>query len=344
MKTARHEVTRWLAIVFCSVAAFSLATPQGTSDPTAQLKEARGLYNSGKFDKAITLLTKLAENKSIDKNNRREVLMSLGRSYFAKRQKEKAEWALSQLLDLEPPFVELNPDAECHEFMSIYYDVRKKKTGSTSIERADPGIKTIAILDFKNRSVSDDAERFNPMEKGFPELMISQLKETINLKVVERERIQWLLDEIGMENDPSKFDVNSAVRVGKLLGVQSVLLGSFIKFKDEMRLLARLVKTETGEIIATDQVSGDADEFFELAEKLGSKLAKKIDVAVSEAQLEKGTPTKSLDAMMAYSEGLVLLEKGSYTQAYEKFQQAITLDPNYEKAKVKIESLKPLIG
>jgi TolB-like protein len=205
-------------------------------------------------------------------------------------------------------------------------------------------MKTIAILDFKNRSVSADAERFNPMEKGFAELMISQLKESVSLKVVERERIQWLLDEIGLENDPGKFDANSAVRVGKLLGAHSVLLGSFIKFKDEIRLLARLVKVETGEIIATEQMSGDADEFFEVAEQLGAKLAKKIDVAVTEAQLDKGTPTKSLEAIMAYSEGLVLLEKGNYREAFEKFQEALTLDPNYAKAKLKVDSLKPLIG
>ncbi|MBI4535479.1 MAG: hypothetical protein HY708_04315, partial [Ignavibacteriae bacterium] len=256
---------------------------------------------------------------------------------------DQARWAVSTLLDLEPPIIELDPDVEMPPLMKIYYEVRKQKTGSTQVERPDPGIQTIAILDFKNRSI-DDKEKYDPMEKGFAELLIGQLSGTINLKVIERERIQWILDEIGLENDPGRFDMTSAVRVGKQLGVHTILLGSFIKVSDEIKLLARLVKVETSEILATDEVTGDADKFFELTEKLGEKVARKINVAISKADLEKGTETRSLDAIMSYSEGLVLLEKGDYKSAYEKFIQALDFDPEYSKARTKAESIKPLLG
>jgi TolB-like protein len=250
---------------------------------------------------------------------------------------------ISKLLDLEPPMITLDPDAECPPLMKIYYDVRKTKTGSNQMERADPGINTIAILDFKNRSI-DDKTKYDPMEKGFAELMISQLKGAVNLKVVERERIEWILNEIGLENDPGKFDVGSAVRVGKQLGVHSVLLGSFIKVKNDLWLGARLVKVETSEILATDEIRGDADEFFDLAEKLSEKVAKKINATISEADIKKGTETNSLDAMLSYSEGLVYIEKAEYKLAYDKFLEALSRDPNYVKAKMKAESLKPLLG
>jgi TolB-like protein len=246
-------------------------------------------------------------------------------------------------LDLEPPLIEPDPDTEPPPLMKAYYDARKDKTGSSEVERPDPGIKTIAILDFKNRSV-DDKEKFDPMEKGFADLMISELNGTINLKVVERERIKWLMDEIGMENDPGKFDMGTAVRVGKLLGVHTILLGSFIKVKDEMKLLSRLVKVETGEILATDEASGDADDFFEIAQQLGEKVAKHINVTLGKTEAQEGSETKSLDAMLAYSEGLVLVEKGDYKNAYDKFQQAASLDPSYTKAQRKADSIKPLIG
>jgi Tfp pilus assembly protein PilF len=48
--------------------------------------------------------------------------------------------------------------------------------------------------------------------------------------------------------------------------------------------------------------------------------------------------------MLSYSEGLSFLEKGNYTDAYRKFEQALTHDPNYEKARQKRESIKPLLG
>jgi TolB-like protein len=313
------------------------------SDSKAKLAEAMKYLSSARYDKAITVLEQLAKDTTLDKKSRKDVWLGLGRSYLAKNLMDKAKWAIKSLLAVEPPIIEPDPDSECPPLMRLYYEARKEQSGSSIVERPDPGMKTIAILDFKNRSV-DDKVRFDPMEKGFAELMISQLNGSVSLKVVERERIQWLMDEIGMENDPTKFDQSSAVRVGKLLGVHSVLLGSFIKVKDDMKLLARLVKVETGEILATDEVTGDADEFFALAEKLSLKVAKGINAQISKAEVEKGTETKSLDAMMSYSEGLVLLEKGNYKAAYDKFMQAVNLDPSYEKAKTKAESLKPLLG
>lgn len=331
-----------LLLVLFTFAPTSLAQ-QEVQASVKKMDEAMKYYSSANFDKAIEILVVLADDQTLEKNDRKEVLLSLGRAYVAKGWKDKASWAIDKLLEMEPPVIEPDPDAECPPMMKVYYDARKKKSGSAVVERPDPGIQTIAILDFKNRSV-DDKAKFDPMEKGFAELMINQLQGSINLKVVERERIQWILDEIGLENDPGKFDVNSAVRVGKQLGVHSILLGSFIKLKDQIKLLARLVKVETSEILATEEASGDADEFFEITENLGMKVAKKINVSLTKADVQKGTETKSLDAMMSYSEGLVLLEKGNYKSAYEKFLQALTIDPDYEKARTKAESLKPLLG
>jgi len=321
-------------------AATGVARAQEKGDD--KLKRGNDYFNAGNFDNAIQVYTDIAADKSFDRPVRREAFLGLGRAYFAKNNRDKAKTALSEMLDLEPPLVELNPDEEAPPLLKLYYKVRQEKAGSLQVERADPGIKTIAVLDFKNSSV-DDRERFNPMEMGFSELMINQLRGTVQLKVVERERIAWLMNEIGMENSPGKFDVNSAVRVGKLLGVNAVVMGSFIKFKGDMWLGARLVKVETGEILATDDVKGDADNFFELCEKLSGKVAKAVNVNITEAQLEKGNETKSLDAMMAYSEGLVLVERGDYDGAYKKFNEALEKDPSYEKAHLKAESIKPLL-
>jgi len=324
--------------LLCAVAGVVRAQEKGDD----KLKRGNDYFNAGDFDNAIQVYTDIAADKGFDRPVRREAFLGLGRAYFAKNNREKAKTALSEMLDLEPPLVELNPDEEAPPLLKLYYKVRQEKAGNLQVERADPGIKTIAVLDFKNSSV-DDRDRFNPMEMGFSELMINQLRGAVQLKVVERERIAWLMNEIGMENTPGKFDVNSAVRVGKQLGVNAVVMGSFIKFKGDMWLGARLVKVETGEILATDDVKGDADNFFELCEKLSAKVAKAVNVNITEAQLEKGTETKSLDAMMAYSEGLVLVERGDYDGAYKKFNEALSKDPSYEKAHLKAESIKPLL-
>ncbi len=338
-------ITSLLLVLAMGVFAPVHILAQGKGGSTKhKLERAMKLYSSAKFDEAIKILSELEKEKKLEKKDQIDVLFGLGRAYVAKGQKDKALGAMSKMLELEPPSIEPDPDTECPPLMKVYYSARKNKSGTDSV-RADPGMRTIAVLDFKNRSI-DDKEKFDPMEKGFSELVIGSLNGATNLKVIERERIQWILEEIGLENNPGKFDTESAVRVGKQLGVHTVLLGSFIKIKDDIKLLARLVKVETSEILMTEEIKGDVDDVFELADKLTEKVAKGINVklAQSSATESQALETKSLDAMLSYSEGLSFLEKGNYTDAYRKFEQALTFDPNYEKARQKRESIKPLLG
>lgn len=337
----RMKAIALFAVPFLLIGAVQQAA--GQQDSAAKLKQAHQYFKTANYDKAIELYAILAKDRSLAKEQRRTVLWNLGRAYVAKDLQKDAKETIRELLELEPPLLEPDPDVESPPMMKLYYEVRKNKAGSYEVERADPGIKTIAILDFSNRSI-DERERLHPLEKGFSELLINQLTGAIDLKVIERERIQWILDEIGLENDPGKFDINSAVRVGKQLGVHSVLLGSFINADNSLWLGARLVKVETSEILMTEDVKGKTEKFFELTRKLGEKVAAEIDVAVSKAQMEARTETKSLEAMLAYSDGLSQLELGNYKQAYEKFEMALKLDPGYEKARKKMESIRAWVG
>jgi len=235
--------------------------------------------------------------------------------------------------------VVFNPDYEPPVFMKLYYESRKEFSGSMEMERPDPGMKTMAIIDFKNRSI-DHKTQYDPMEQGFADLMINRLNNSTNLKVVERERIQWILNEIKMQNE---YDMEGAVRLGKQLGVQTVLLGSFIIAGDQIWLGARLVKVETSEILLTDEVKGDLDDFFELVDKLGQKIADKINVTLKDETAKQTSEAPSLDAIMAYSVGLSYLEKEDYKNAYAKFEEALKISPNYDKAKIKAQSIAPLL-
>ena len=309
---------------------------------SATLEEAVSAYHEANFDTAITLFAELAGSASQSKAVRKEALQFLGRAYVAKQLEDDARGVLEELIDLEPPIVELDPDIEPPPLMKLYYDVRKNHTDSYEIERPDPGLQTLAIVDFTNNSL-DDREKFDPLEGGFASLMVHQLNGATGLKVIERERIQWLLDELDLQKEGGRVDQSTAVRTGKLLGATSVLFGSFMKHRNELRINARLVKVETGEILMTEQVAGKDKDFFELAEQLSLKVAQGINVTLQESMIGERTDTRSLDAMISYSEGLALLEKEDYQAAYLKFQEALEFDGNYTRAKQKAESLRPLL-
>jgi TolB-like protein len=311
------------------------------TDLKARLDQAEEFYKSANFDDAIEILQELSSEETGNEEIQKEALRFLGRAYSAKGLYDKAKDTISKLLKLEPPMVVFNPDYEPPVFMKLYYESRKEFSGSYEIERPDPGMKTMAIIDFMNRSI-DKKTQYDPMEKGFADLMIHRLNNSTDLKVVERDRIQWILDEIKLQD---QYNMEGAVRMGKQLGVQTVLMGSFIVMKNEIYLGARLVKVETSEILLSDEIRGDLDDFFELIDKLGVKIAENINVSLKPDEEETVSDYEgpSLDAIMAYSVGLSYLEKNDYKNAYSKFQEALNLDPYYEKAKLRAQSIAPLL-
>ena len=319
----------------------SVAAEVQLDDPDETFRQAVKAYEDANFSEAIELFSAVAQNRTGERTMRRDALHYLGRAYMARRNEEKAKAALSDMLELEPPRIEMDPDVESPNLMRVYYDVRKDERGDYEIHN-DAGLKTLAVLDFTNNSI-DDHERLDPLRKGFTSLFINQLDSSVDLKVIERERIQWLLDELDLQADRNRVDQQTAVRAGKLLGAQSVLMGSYIKHGKNMVITVRLVKVETGEIIMSEKVSGKADRFFELADELSLKVAKGINVTLETTALGTTTETRSLDAMISYSEGLDLLEAESYQEAYEKFLEALEYDAGYKRAAMKAKSIEPML-
>lgn len=336
MNNPRETITLLLAAV---VLVLGSTHVRAQTDP---LEEARQVYQSGDFDRSIELFTALLADPASPKAVQKEALQYLGRAYVARNEFEEAKRAVADLLELEPPLVELDPDLESPPLMNIYYDVRKELEGY-EVQRADPGMKTLAVMDFTNSSV-DDHERLDPLQKGFASMMINYLSGTTQLKVIERERVQWLLGELELQRNPSLIDQASAVRTGKLLGASAVIFGAYTMHGREMWISARMVDVETGEILLSEQIFGRSDRFFEAIQTLSTQVARAINVALQATELGVRTETQSLDAMLSYSEGLKLLEQNDYRGAYEKFNEALAYDPGYTRAQLKAESISPLLA
>jgi TolB-like protein len=273
-----------------------------------------------------------------------EVYHWLGRSYAAKEELQNATNTLMKLVAIDPPKYTLNPEEETQKFMNSYYAALKQVKGDRQIGPVDPGIRTMAILDFSNRLIGDDRANYDPLQLGLADDLFLQLDGSIKLKLVERERISWILDEIDLENDPGRFDTETAVRVGKQLGVHLVVFGSFVGFKDNMKLTARMVKVETSEIIGTAEAAGEIDNFFELNDELARKILERIEIEVPDSAMKAGTRTRSIEAELAYSAGVDLAAKGLYLPALEKFMLALKHDPDFERARKRAEAIKPLVG
>ncbi|WP_028567024.1 CsgG/HfaB family protein [Salisaeta longa] len=307
---------------------------------SSTFEKAQTAYQFAEYEKAIDLFTQVANSTSVSAERKKQALRYLGRAYIARNKKGEAREAIRRLIKTEPPLVELNPNMEPPPVMNLYYEVRKEMNGY-KVQKQRPGMQTLAVMDFSNNSI-DQRERFQGLSKGLPAMMINYLNQGTDLKVIERERIEWLLNELKLQQKEGIVDQSTAVRTGKLLGANAVVFGSYTVFEDRMMIQARVVKVETGEILLGEQVMGKPDEFYTLIEDLSMEITRSLNVAVKEQKMG-GSDTKSLDAMMAYSDGLNLLEDGKYRAAYEKFLQAAEYDKSFKRAKIKAKSLRPLL-
>lgn len=321
--------------------AWGLVTPNAHAQD--MLAEARNAYLDADYDRAVELFYDLAQDDGNEIPVRKEALRFLGRAYMAKDLMTEAREAIKEYVTLEPPLGKLDPDIEAPPLMDLYYEVRQEVAGSYEMEQADPGLKTVAVIDFTNGSIGPHSEEYDPLRLGLASMMINFLNGATGMEVVERERLQWLLSELDLQQS-GRVDQETAVRAGKLLGAHAVLIGSFIVAGDKMYMSSRLVEVETGKILLGEQILGSPDSFFELVEKLSVQVAGAINAELESIDVGEKTETRSLRAMMAYSEGLELLESEAYEDAYYKFMQALEFDPNYNKARLKAESIKPLIG
>ncbi len=321
--------------------------PAFASSVQAQIDEgpyeqARTVYNAGEYDQAAKLFNALAKDETVDLAIRRESLRYLGRAYMAQSLSDEARQAVADLLALEPPLAELDPDVESPPLMNLYYEVRKGMTGY-EVPKADPGLHTLAVMDFRNYAL-DEKERWDPMQWGFASMMIEQLGGAVELKIVERENLQYVLNEQDLQREPGRVDAATAVRMGKLLGAHAMVLGSIFIMGRDMRLSARVVKVETGEILLGESVSGRVRDVFELLEQLSLKVARSVNSSLTETQIGARTDTRSMDAMQSYSEGMKLAERGDYRGAHAKYLEALDHDPSYTRAQQRADSLVPLLA
>jgi len=341
--TVFSHLLRWLGFVVAgAVIVGMLAGPQPAAAQQSVFKEAKQKYQFAEYEEATTLFKKVADNQQADVELRRDALRYLARARIARGQKDKARTAIEKLVDTNPPTTYLNPDVEPPAVMDLYYAVQEERQGNYKVGQQQSGMQTIAVMDFSNNSITR-REDYQGLSKGLPAIMINNLTGGTDLQVIERERIEWLLNELKLQKQSGKVDQSTAVQTGKLLGANSVVFGSFIATEEEMQINARVVKVETGEVLFGDQVRGKPDQFFDLIRELSQKVTKSINVEMEETKLGSDQ-TKSLDAMMAYSDGLSLLEAGKYREAQQQFKKAVEYDDNFEKARKKMRSMKPMVA
>lgn len=208
----------------------------------------------------------------------------------------------------------------------------------------NPDAKRIAVLYFDNGSDNNELSR---LRKGLADMLISDLTKIKMLNVVERARLEEILKEQKLNNS-KEFDASTATKVGKLLGVEYILTGSFFDLMGSLRIDARIIDVETGKIIKSEGVDGGTATFFDLEKKLVVKIANGLNVEMSVSDLGTASETTpetktkvalSYETSLLYSDGLDQMDKGETGKAIGIFKKVLEKNPDFVPAQKALDKL-----
>src|SRR3972149_4901631 len=94
--------------------------------------------------------------------------------------------------------------------------------------------KTVAVMDFDFGSVQKWWEGSWDIGKGVADLVVDELLKDGTYRLVERKRLEEIRKEQTLAED-QRGDVTAAAKVGKLLGVNAILMGSVTQFGTEKK-------------------------------------------------------------------------------------------------------------
>src|SRR4051812_39755191 len=94
---------------------------------------------------------------------------------------------------------------------------------------ADPVTVAVLYFDYDGK----DTE-LAVLRKGLAQMLISDLLGTPTIRVVERDRLQEVLDELKLQAT-NKIEPATAVKAGKLLGARYLVLGGYFDVKQSFR-------------------------------------------------------------------------------------------------------------
>ena len=133
--------------------------------------------------------------------------------------------------------------------------------------------KRVAIISFDNSSGKES--EYGDLGGPLSEMLTTDLSSVKNLKIVDRQALEKLLNEQNLNNSKS-FDQATATKLGKLLGAEIIITGTYFEFFGTLRVDAKFINVETGEIEFSVGVDGAREKLIDLKKTLANLIIEKL--------------------------------------------------------------------
>jgi len=196
---------------------------------------------------------------------------------------------------------------------------------------------TVALSDFVVNSANPS---FAYLGKGFAEIVAFEVKKAPQVKLVDREQRNKLLEE--MEFALSGLtDPSAQLEIGKLLSVQFLVSGSITDMGGPLLVSLSMVDVQTGAVVWNDQLTESSGKYAYIGAYFGKSLLKHFKATVSKETEKTLAAAKEGDAasVVALSKGIAALDKGNKDEAKKQLSAAKKIDPGNAVAQAFLDKL-----
>ena len=187
--------------------------------------------------------------------------------------------------------------------------------------------KSIAVLPFK--SLSDDPDK-QYLADGMMDAILLHLSKIEDLRVMSRTSVEQY-----RETDKTMTEI------GRELGVEYLLEGSFQKYGDNVRLIVQLIKTGKEGHVWANEYDRNWNDIFSVQSEVAQTIARELDAVITpeEKELINKVPTNNLTAYDLHMQALDFYNKYLFSRDrkyLEKVTQlgyiSLELDPEFALA------------
>jgi tetratricopeptide (TPR) repeat protein len=138
---------------------------------------------------------------------------------------------------------------------------------------------TLAVINFDNRSRN---VKYDPLQQGFPAMFITDFSIVPRIKVVERLRLQALLDELKV-NTEGVMSEATLQKAGKLLGAKNILKGGFtIDSDNNLSIDITTIDVSTGQVKEPVSKNGKLNDFYKIEKEMVINMVDRMGIAMTD--------------------------------------------------------------
>ncbi|MGD0484801.1 MAG: tetratricopeptide repeat protein [Gemmatimonadales bacterium] len=210
------------------------------------------------------------------------------------------------------------------------FQARQALAHEASLSQQAPEANTVAVMPFGYTGTN---AQIQPLSRGFAQLVVTDLAKSRQIRVLERERMQAMMDEMRL-SDSGRADPQTALRSGRMLRASRVVQGTLAERGSDLLVSAAVVDVASAGVAASTNNSDALNRLFDLEKQVVLSIFTNLGIQLSDQERAaiNQRPTQNVQAFLAYSRGLEAQDRGDYSGARDAFGEAAGLDPSFHAA------------